>query len=382
MSVISKIKHLLNWKESQKPYIDLNTELYFQLKPLRLPLILTVLLIMLGSLGYMAIDNFSLMDAIYQTGITFTTVGYGEIAPISNMGRIFTITLIIIGFGVFSFSVGILIEVINKGDLLRILKERSMLYKVARLKNHFVVFYQNNYTIELSKQFRDNHIPFVVVDKENGLEEIATQYSYPYFLQEDPQSSNAILKSHLSSAKGVISLSNNIAENIAIISTIRLYEKEIKRKKPFLIMTYASSADDIEKLKKLGANSVVSPAKLLAQRVSAVSVRPDMQNILEEFLYKKDTPLDIEEIKVPEHSWIRLKKIKEAKFRNTLNVSIIGIRDKNGKFSAIPNGDTLITSGSTLLVVGSSKNISLTKKYINKRQKPTELKYATKENNV
>jgi len=331
---------------------------------------------MIGSLGYMAIDNFSLMDAIYQTGITFTTVGYGEIAPISNMGRIFTITLIIVGFGVFSFSVGILIEVINKGDLLRILKERSMLYKVARLNNHFVVFYQNNFTIELSKQFRQNHIPFVVVDETKNLEQIANQHSYPYFLEENPQSNSAILKSHLSSAKGAISLSNNIAENIAIISTIRLYEKEIKRKKPFLIMTYAGSADDVEKLKKLGADSVVSPAKLLAQRVSAISVRPDMQNILEEFLYKKDTPLDIEEIKVPEYSWIRLKKIKEAKFRNTLNVSIVGIRDRHGKFTAIPNGDTLITSGSTLLVVGSSKNIALTKKYINKKQKPTELKYS------
>ena len=376
MSFISKIKHLLNWKESQKPYIDLNTELYLQLKPLRLPLILTVLLIMIGSLGYMAIDNFSLMDAIYQTGITFTTVGYGEIAPISNMGRIFTITLIIVGFGVFSFSVGILIEVINKGDLLRILKERSMLYKVARLNNHFVVFYQNNFTIELSKQFRQNHIPFVVVDETKNLEQIALQHSYPYYLQEDPQSTNAILKSHLSSAKGAISLSSNIAENIAIISTIRLYEKEIKRKKPFLIMTYAGSADDVEKLKKLGADSVVSPAKLMAQRVSAISVRPDMQNILEEFLYKKDTPLDIEEIKVPEYSWIRLKKIREAKFRNTLNVSIVGIRDRHGKFTAIPNGDTLITSGSTLLVVGSSKNIALTKKYINRKQKPTELKYS------
>ena len=374
MSIISKIKNLLNWNDSSKPHITLNQELYYQLGPLRLPLILTVLLMMLGTLGYMAIDNFKLMDAIYQTGITFTTVGYGEIAPISKLGRIFTITLIIVGFGVFSFSVGILIEVINKGDLLKILKERSMLYKVARLNNHFVIFYHNNYTVELSKQFRENHIPFVVVDQNENLESEAKLHKYPYYINENPHSDNAILKSHLSSAKGAITLSQNIAENIAIISTVRLYEKEIKRKKPFQIMTYAKSINDIEKLKKLGADNVVSPAKLLAQRISAVSVRPDMQNILEEFLYKKDTPLDIEEIKVPKHSWLMLKKIKEAKFRNTLNVSIVGIRDKYGKFTAIPNGETIILSGSTLLVIGSSKNIALTKQYINRAQKPKELK--------
>ncbi len=374
MSIISKIKRLLNWKESQKPHINLNTELYLQLKPLRLPLILTVLLMMLGSLGYMAIDHFSLMDAIYQTGITFTTVGFGEIAKISDLGRIFTITLIIVGFGVFSFSVGILIEVINKGDLLRILKERSMLYKVARLENHFVVFYQNSYTTELSKHFMENFIPFVVVDESDKLENIAHKNSYTYYLKEDPQSQKAILKSHLSSAKGAILLSQNIAENIALISTIRLYEKEIEKKEPFLIMAYAANKEDTDRLKKLGANSVISPAKLFAQRISALSVRPDMQNILEEFLYKRDTPLDIEEIKVPDDSWLRLKKIREAKFRNILNVSIVGIRDKHGNFIAIPNGETLITSGSTLLVIGSGKNIALTKRYINRKQKPKQLK--------
>ncbi len=374
MSIISKLKHLLNWRQPSKPHIDLNQELYYQLGPFRLPLILTIILMMIGTLGYMAIDNFKLMDAIYQTGITFTTVGYGEIAPISKIGRIFTITLIIVGFGIFSFSVGILIEVINKGDLLKILKERNMLYKIARLNNHFVVFYHNNFTVELSKQFRENHIPFVVVDQNKNLEEEAKKYKYPYHIIESPHSDNAILKSHLSSAKGAITLSSNIADNIAIISTIRLYEKEINRKKPFQIMTYAKSINDIEKLKKLGADTVVSPAKLMAQRISAVSVRPDMQNILEEFLYKKDTPLDIEEIKVPDYSWLRLKKIKQAKFRNTLNVSIVGIRDKHGKFIAIPNGDTIILSNSTLLVIGPSKNITLTKQYINKRQRPTELK--------
>ncbi len=374
MSIISKLKHLLNWRQPSKPHIDLNQELYYQLGPFRLPLILTIILMMIGTLGYMAIDNFKLMDAIYQTGITFTTVGYGEIAPISKIGRIFTITLIIVGFGIFSFSVGILIEVINKGDLLKILKERNMLYKIARLNNHFVVFYHNNFTVELSKQFRENHIPFVVVDQNKNLEEEAKKYKYPYHIIESPHSDNAILKSHLSSAKGAITLSSNIADNIAIISTIRLYEKEINRKKPFQIMTYAKSINDIEKLKKLGADTVVSPAKLMAQRISAVSVRPDMQNILEEFLYKKDTPLDIEEIKVPNYSWLRLKKIKQAKFRNTLNVSIVGIRDKHGKFIAIPNGDTIILSNSTLLVIGPSKNITLTKQYINKRQRPTELK--------
>jgi voltage-gated potassium channel len=373
--MLRKIKKLLHWSERSIPAINLNTELYQQLKPFRLPLILTVLMIMIGALGYMIIDDFSLDDAIYQAGITFTTVGFGEIAPISKAGRIFTLTLIILGFGVFSFSIGILVEVLNKGDFIRILKERQMLYKIARLKNHFVICYHNEYTIELTKQFRDAQIPFVVVAPNSDLSHIAQKNRYPYFVQEEPHTQTALLKSCLSSAKGLITLSENLADNIAMIATTRLYEKEIALKKPYFIMSQGTNQNDMEKLKKLGADSVVSATKLMAQRISAMSVRPDMENMLENILYRRDIPLDMEEIIVPEHSWLRFKKIKEAHIREILNVSIVGIEDKNGKFIPMPRGDTLISGESKLLVIGTGEGIKNTKIMLNSRYKPQEVKY-------
>jgi len=332
-------------------------------------------MILIGALGYIIIDDFSLDDAIYQAGITFTTVGFGEIAPISKAGRIFTLTLIILGFGVFSFSIGILVEVLNKGDFIRILKERQMLYKIARLKNHFVICYHNEYTIELTKQFRDSHIPFVVVSPNSDLPRIAQKNRYPYFVQEEPHTQTALLKSCLSSAKGLITLSENLADNIAMIATTRLYEKEIALKKPYFIMSQATNLGDMEKLKKLGADSVVSATKLMAQRISAMSVRPDMENMLENILYRRDIPLDMEEIKIPAHSWLRFKKIKEAHIREILNVSIVGIEDKNGKFIPMPRGDTLITGESKLLVIGTGEGIKNTKNMLNSRYKPQEVKY-------
>jgi voltage-gated potassium channel len=375
VQLLKKIRKILHWRSTAKPEINLDTELYTQLAPFRLPLILTVLMMMFGTLGYIVIDDFTLMDAIYQTGITFTTVGFGEIAPISDAGRIFTITLIILGFGMFSFAVGILVEVLNKGDLIRTLKERKMLYNVARLKNHYVICHHNSYTIELTRQFRENHIPFVVIDEDENLEQIAKKYSYPYFIQEEPHTEVALAKAHLSSAKGIITLSDNIADNIAIIASARLYEKEIKRRRPYFIMTNASTLSDIEKLKKLGADSVISPTKLMAQRISAVSQRPEMENILEEFLYKKDTPLDIEEIKIPSYSWCLFKKLKDVDLPKFVKVNIVGIRDDKDKFFPMPDGETLITQGSKLLVIGSGDSIRKAKKIVRKQDKPRELKY-------
>jgi len=375
MTSIEKLKKFLGWRSTPKPHITLNDEYYSHLAPFRLPLILTVLIMLIGTLGYMLIDNFTLMNAIYQTGITFTTVGYGEIQPISDIGRIFTITLIIFGFVVFSIAVGIIAEVVKKGEFQKTAKERKMLYEIARLKQHFVVCYHNEFTIQVTKQLRANHIPFVVVDPREDMEDIAKKYHYPYFVTAEPHTEEGILKSYLSSAKGVISLADNVADNIATIASARLYEREIGRKRKFLIIANAKSNEDDQKLLKLGADKVVTATKLMAERINAMAARPDMENLLQEFLYKKDTPLDLEEAKVSKTSWLVLKKIRTARFRDIANVTIIGIRQKDGTFIPMPKGDTIIMPESKLLLIGTEDGIRHAKKIIRKKEKPEELKY-------
>ncbi|RLA71164.1 MAG: potassium channel protein [Epsilonproteobacteria bacterium] len=330
---------------------------------------------LIGTMGYVIIDDFSLIDAIYQTGITFTTVGFGEIAPISDAGRIFTISLIISGFAVFSMAIGIMVNELGRGNIANILKERSMLYKIARLKKHFVVCYHNDYTIEVTKQLRKSHIPFVVVDPREDMEAIAKKYKYPYFLQSEPHTELSMLKSHLSSAKGLITLSSSIADNIALIASVRLFEKEHFLPSKYYVISSAESLSDVEKLKKLGADTVVSPTKLMAQRISAMAVSPDMENLLEEFLYKSNTPLDMEEIFVPKYSWMVLRKLKETHLREIANVSVVAVSKKDGQFQPMPKGDVLVTSESKLLVIGTQKGIQMTKEIVQKRQKPREMRY-------
>jgi voltage-gated potassium channel len=375
LTTIQRFKRFLGWRSAPKPHITLNDEYYELLAPFRLPIIMTVLTMLIGSIGYMIIDDFPLMDAIYQTGITFTTVGFGEIRPISDAGRIFTITLIILGFVVFSVVVGIIAEVINKGEFIKISKERRMLYEIARLKQHFVVCYHNDFTIEVTKQLRANHMPFVVVDPRDDMEIIAKKYHYPYFVHAEPHTEIGILKSHLSSAKGVITLAENVADNIALIASARLYEREIGRKRKYLIIANAKSLEDEQRLIKLGANKVVTASKLMAQRINAMAIRPDMENLLQEFLYRKDTPLDMEEVKVSKTSWLTLKKIKATRFRDIANVTVIGIRQKDDRFIPMPNGNTVILPESKLLLIGTSDGIKKAKKITRKREKPEELKY-------
>lgn len=375
MNLLQRIREFLHWESAPKPEVKLLPEVYPHLKAFRLPLILTVMAMLIGTIGYVLIDDFTLMDAIYQTGITFTTVGFGEIAPVSDAGRIFTITLIIAGFATFSSAIGILIAELNKGNITAILKERRMLYKIARLKKHFVVCYHNDYTLEVTKQLRKNHIPFVVVDPREEIHQWAIEHNYSTYLKAEPHAELSMLKAHLASARGLITLSASMADNIALIASVRLFEKEHFLPRPYYVISAAEAMSDVDKLKKLGADTVVSPTKLTAQRVSAMAARPDMQNLLEEFLYKSDNPLDMEEIEVPKYSWAVLKKLKETHIRQMTNTSVIGITKKDGKFISMPKGDVLITSECKLLIIGMQSDITTTKELLRKRTKPKELRF-------
>lgn len=375
MNLSEKIRAFLHWETPPKPDFDLLPDIYSHLKPFRLPLIFMALIMLAGTIGYMVIDGFTLIDAIYQTGITFTTVGFGEVEPISDAGRLFTITLIITGFAVFSMAIGILVNEINRGTIFAIIKERNMLYKIARLKKHFVICYHNDYTIEVTKELRRSHIPFVVIDPREEIEAWAKEHKYPYYLREEPHTEEAMLKAHMSSASGVVTLSNMIADNIAIIASVRLFEKEHALPRPYNLISSAETIGDVEKLKKLGADTVVSPTRLTAQRITSMAARPDMENLLEEFLYKSDTPLAMEEIFVPKYSWMVLNRLKETHLREITNVSVVGVTRKDGKFIAMPKGVDLVTSESKLLVVGTEKGIKLTKDLVHQRKKPQELRY-------
>jgi voltage-gated potassium channel len=314
------------------------------------------------------------MHAIFQSAYTLTNTGFGALNEpnFKNETIVFTVFLMLAGFASLIFAVGIVIDVIANGPLRELLKERKMLYKIARLRRHFVICYHNEYTAQLARQFRENHIPFVVVDPREDIEQIAKENNYPYFVKEEPYKEVAFLKSHLSSAKGAISLSKNISDNITLIASVRLYEKELGRN-PFLIISNAETQNEKIRLKKLGADKVVATPSLMAKRVSAMAIRPDMENVLDEFLYKRDTPIDMEEVFVTEDSWVVNREIKDLHLRDRLKVSIIGITEEKGRFIQMPKGTMPITANSKLLLVGSQKGIVRAKRIINLTKKPEDI---------
>jgi voltage-gated potassium channel len=142
---------------------------------------------------------------------------------------------------------------------------------------------------------------------------------------------------------------------------------------PYLIIANAETHNEKVRLKKLGANKVVATPSLMAKRVSAMAISPDMENILDEFLYKKDSPITMEDILIKENSWIVGKELRELNLRDTLRISIIGITESSGAFVQLPNGDKVINKNSKLLIVGSQKGLLKAKRVLNLTNQPKEL---------
>jgi voltage-gated potassium channel len=111
----------------------------------------------------------------------------------------------------------------------------------------------------------------------------------------------------------------------------------------------------------------------MAKRVSAMAIRPDMENVLEEFLYKTDTPIDMEEVYVDENSWAVERALKDLHLRDRMKVSVIGITEEKGRFIQMPGGHTIIKQNCKLLLVGSQKGISRAKRIINQPTRPGDL---------
>lgn len=374
--MFAKLKKKLHWGNTSKPDISLAGELYEQLKPFRIPLVIVQFFLLFGTLGYLVLEDYDLMQAFFQTSYTFTNTGFGSLneREFRTITILFTAFLMVCGAGAVTFSVAFIMSVVNNGTLIRLIKEQKMVYKIARLQNHYVICYHNEFTIELAQQFLESHIPFVVVDNSPQFEAQAQKHRYPYYIVDDPHSHVAMLKSHLSGAKGIVSFSKNPADNITMVVSARLFEEELGRK-PYYIIASANSHEEGNKLKKIGCDSVISASKLMAQRISAMAVRPDMENLLEQFLYRRDTPLDLEEIIVPRYSWLVLKKLKEAHFRDVTNVSVVSLTQKDGTYITMPSGNVIISSECKLLVIGTSENIRATKRLVMRKQKPREVDY-------
>ncbi|MBT3362864.1 MAG: potassium channel protein [Chloroflexi bacterium] len=302
-----------------------------------------LLIIVIGIAGYMIIEKWTFLDALYMTIITITTVGYGEVATLSSTGMIFSIVLIVCGVGVVFYAAGTLIQYIIEGNLGTMLERRRMNDKISKLKDHFIVCGFGRVGQEVAHVFHDEDIPFIVIDINEEAIAKAAQQGYLY-IHGQSTSDEVLVEAGIEKAHGLVAATSVEADNVYIILSARGMQPNIT------IVARGLTDSSESKLKRAGADRTIYPYRLEGQRLAMLALRPNVVDFIETTMHNRKGAIGMEVTKVDEDSAVAGRTLKDAQGLCSKG-SVVLIKRKNG--SLVNKGSSVIQIGDELMVIGS-----------------------------
>ncbi|NNV54184.1 potassium channel protein [Panacibacter sp. KCS-6] len=301
----------------------------------------------------MLIEHYNFLNALYMTIITVTTIGYTEVHPLSDDGKIFNIILIILSFSTFTYALAKLTQLFASGELQKYFKTRQLMQAINKLNNHVIIcgFGRNGqqaaHTLKAHKQ------NFVVI--ENSLHNINTWLAEDAnlnYVHADATEDEALIKAGIERAKALIITLPADADNVFIVLSARSLNEHLQ------IISRASSPGSMIKLKKAGANSIIMPDKIGGKHMATLVSKPDVVEFIDFLSGEEGESINIEAIAyemMPED--LRNKTLKEIMDWKKTGVNCIGVKNTDGKFLINPPKDTLITQGMKVIVLGTQQQI-------------------------
>ena len=317
-----------------------------------------LMILCIGTSGYMLIENGSFLDSLYMSVITITTVGYGEIIPLSPVGRYFTICLILVGVGFVLYLVGEVTESMVEGGLRKIMGRNNMEKRVSALKNHYIVCGFGRIGKVICKNFKENKLSFVIVESDPQEVQKIDELGYLALLGS-ASSDEMLLKAGIKQAKGLIAVVSSDAENVYIILSARGLNATL------FILARSSGAEGSEtKLLRAGADKVISPYFIGACRMAQLVVRPTVVDFLDLTVHGGELGLRLEELRVSEHSALAGKRLMDSGLRKEYDLIVVAIKREQGEMQFNPKPQTLILSGDILVVLGEHEHITALEKQL------------------
>lgn len=313
-------------------------------------LFLLLSILLFGTSGYMLIEDMRFLDALYMTVITIATVGFKEVKELDENGKIFTIILILCGFGVFTYVLTVGAKIIIEGEIKEVFKKRKMRRKIATLAEHYIICGYGRMGSIIAKELKANSIPVVIIEKNES--NISEQEDLLYVIGDATH--DQVLKSAgIEKAKGLITVLPSDAENLYVVLSARELNQNL------FIVARAVEKEAEAKLKRAGANRVVSPYFIGGLRIAHTVLRPTVVDFLEFVTRSEYAEIQIEEVEVSPQSKLIGKTIAQSGIGRDIGVIIIGIKRADGRMKFNPTSQTLIKESDTLIVVGQTDKLSI-----------------------
>jgi voltage-gated potassium channel len=308
------------------------------------------IIILVGGIGYWLIEGWSWVDAIYMSIITVTTVGFGEIHPLSPVGRLFTTVLIVLGVAGITYSFSALTNYVIAGELGGILERRRMTRRVNSMREHYIVCGFGRVGHQVCVELKREGQPLVVIDANPRSIERAESQGYPVVVG-DAGNDQILQAAGIDWARGLVAAVESDAANLLVVLSARALNPAI------YIVARANLEDTETKLLLAGADRVISPYSLGGRRMALMLVHPVVVDFLDVVMHDESLELLLEDLTVGQGCTLDQCSIGEARIRKVTGANILGLKRKEGGIVISPEASTVLYTGDVLVALGTRQQL-------------------------
>jgi voltage-gated potassium channel len=305
-----------------------------------------------GTLGYIVLEGWSFIDALYMTIITVGTIGFGEVNTLDTTGRIWTMALIISGVGALGYATTSVVALAVEGTVRGYFRERRMRAEIDKLNAHYVLCGFGRVGRQVAQEFTIDNVPFVVVDQDPARVEDCLEWGFCAVLGE--ASEDAVLEeAGTRRARGLVAAVDSDADNVFVVLSARKINPDLH------IVARASSDESAAKLEIAGADRTLSPYAVGGRRLAALATQPLIVDFLDIVTRgEKGIEFRLEEFGVPKESPLANHTIGELQIGEKTGAMVLAIRTSEGKFDTTPSAQDEIHPGDTLIVLGTNDQVT------------------------
>jgi len=311
-------------------------------------LILTVMA--LGTIGYVLIEGWSIWDAFYMTVITITTVGYREVHTLSRAGEVWTVVVLLIGVGTFFFSFTLFMTLLSEGRWTERRERKRLARMLDELTDHFILCGFGRMGEIIAREFSRHGVPFVVVERSPERMHVAMDLGY-LAVEADASNEDVLRRVRIDRARGLVAAVSTDAENVYAVLSARLLKPDL------FIVGRAETEDARTKLKRAGADRVISPYHIGGVQLAQTALRPAVVDFVQLATSSENLDLNLEQVHIVERSALAGKSLIDAGVRQRFGVVVVGIRRADGRMEFNPEPDTTIRAGDDLVVLGRAASL-------------------------
>ncbi|MFV0573378.1 MAG: potassium channel family protein [Xanthomarina gelatinilytica] len=312
---------------------------------------LLAILLGAGVIGFKILSQLSWIDAFYMTVITITTVGFGEVQPLDESSKVFTILLILTSVVIVGYAISVITEYILSKNNLEGLKQRKMQKKIDNLNGHIIICGYGRNGKQAATKLMAYKKPFVVIEKNK---EIAEKYQSELvpFVIGNANEDETLLQAGIERASTLISALPNDADNLFVVLSSRQINSDLN------IISRASQETSYKKLKLAGANNVILPDKIGGDHMASLVVVPGLLEFIDNLSIVGKSNINIEEISVEQlYDTSQIKTIRDLDLRKQTGCSIIGFKNAQGEYLINPEADLKLIPNSKIIVLGRPEQI-------------------------